>query len=393
MFRFAKFIFLIFSTALIATPLITVFGSGAWAATEDIFRIVNVPADATAEAAADARERAIREAQREALTRLLDRLTLIEDREQIPYLDDAKIAGLVDGLSFDNERYSSKRYLAKFTIDFSPEGVRELLRLTGTSFSETQARNIVLLPVFRDGESDVLWERVNPWRDAWRMTDWRGNLLPFVVPQGKLSDIAAISVRQALARKPRRLNAIGARYETSEVLLARAVIGYDARSERETLEIQLVRTGLAGEEVSALSLVSREGETRPDFLVRATRSVAEALTDVWKRQTLVEFSQQRTLLARAPLESLSDWLELRGVLERESRIRKFNIESLSTDEVVLTIHYLGVPSQLAVALAQKDIELADMSAGMDGAGDNSEDGPEDGPGDRDWALFITRTSR
>lgn len=384
MFRIAKFIFLIFSTILTAMPM-----SNPQAATEDVFRIVDVAADATAQAAAEARELAIRDAQREALTRLLDRLTLIEDREQLPYLDDAKIGGLVSGLSFDKERYSSKRYLADFTISFDPEAVRDLLRVTGTSFSETQARNVVLLPIFREGETDVLWERNNPWRDAWRATDWRGNLLPFVIPQGKLSDIAAISVRQAVARKPKRLNAIGARYGTSEVLLARAALGYDARAERETLEIDLVRTGLAGEQVSALSLMSREGEARSDFLVRATKSVAETLTDVWKRQTLVEFTQQRTLMARAPLGSLSDWLELRRVLESESRIRKFNIESLSTDEVVLTIHYLGAPSQLAVALAQKDIELANMSDEEPDARDN----PDEGPFDGHWALFITRPSR
>ena len=335
---------------------------------DDIFTVYDVPVDVTAGTAAIARDVAIRRAQRKASREVFARITLPEDRAQLPVLDDAHITRLVSAIDFSEERYSSKRYLANITITFNKDSIRDLVRVTGISFSQTQALPVVVVPLYREGPMEKLWEADNPWREAWRAQDWRGNLLPFVVPGGSLGDVAAISTRQAAAKEPARLEAIAQRYSAGETLVVDAALRYDTEHNAEALDVVITRYSQGvGQQLQATFLRDQQ-EDRPAFLAWCANQIADKLTGEWKRQTLIEFEKEDSLRARAPLRSLSDWLNLRQAFEKVGRIRRFELDSLSVEEAVVTIYYLGAPEQLSTALAQHNIGLSD--------------------GDLDWHLSI-----
>ena len=105
--------------ALCAALWLVVAAPGAFAASDRVFTVKYVGVDVTARTAARARSLAIAEGQREALDRLFARLTLREDKDRLPLLDDTSVINLVSGLEFDDEKTSSKRYLANMTVRFN----------------------------------------------------------------------------------------------------------------------------------------------------------------------------------------------------------------------------------------------------------------------------------
>lgn len=326
-------------------------------ADDNIFTVNDVAVDVTASTAARARDIAIRRAQRQATKQVFARVTLPEDKGKLPVLDDARIARLVSSIDFSEERYSSRRYIANLTVTFNPKSVLDLVRLTGISFSQTQARPIVVVPVYREGPIEMLWERDNPWREAWRSHDWRGNLLPFVVPNGSLGDVAAISARQATAKEPGRIAAIAEKYGAGETLVADASLRYDMDRDAEALDVVIMRYNSAGEQGLTVTFLRDKEEDRPAFLAWCAKQIADRLTVAWKRQTLIDFEQQKSLQARAPLRSLADWLNLRAALGEVGRVRGYVLDSLAVEEAVVTIDFLGAPEQLSTALAQHGIGL------------------------------------
>lgn len=346
------------SIVFFCLPLLTPLGAAAQQGIgDDVFTVREVPVDVTASTAARARDVAIRRAQRQASKQVLARITLPEDKRKLPVLDDTRIARLVSSIRFSEERYSSKRYIANITIAFNRKSVLDLVRLSGISFSQTQARPIVVVPIYRDGETELLWEPGNPWREAWRSHEWRGNLLPFVVPNGSLGDVAAINARQATAREPDRIAAIADRYNAGETLVADAAMRYDAEGAAEALDVTVMRYGQSDEQGVNVTFLRDKKEDLGEFLAWCAAQIADRLTLEWKRQTLIEFDAQKTLIARAPLRSLKDWLNLQAALGDVGRIRGYVLESLAVEEAVVTIDFLGAPEQLATALAQQGVNL------------------------------------
>jgi len=304
-----------------------------------------------------ARDVAIRRAPRKAARTVFDRITLPEDKRKLPVLDDLQITRLVSSMDVSEERYSSRRYLANITITFNIKSVLDLIRASGISFSQTQARPIVVVPIFREGATAMLWEAGNPWRAAWRSHDWRGNLLSFVVPIGSLSDVAAISVRQATSQVPDRILSIAEKYGAEETVVADATIHHSAVDQSESLDVSITSHNQSGQQTLNVTFLRNGQKSRDEFLAWCVAEITDRLTLEWKRKTLIKSDEEKILRARAPLESLRDWLTLQAVLGEVGRINGFVLDSLSVDEAALTIEFLGAPEQLATALRQRGVTL------------------------------------
>jgi len=188
----------------------------------DLFSVVDLPMEVSADNPSAARDRAIDEAQGMALRQLLDRLTLPQDRGRIPKVDGRRLNQLVAGIEFADEKFTANKYLARITVRFRPAEVRRLLNESGVQFSETAAKPILVLPLYFQDGKPRLWEEPNPWRDAWIRRDTTDSLLSIRAPSGELADVSAITGEQAMAGEADRLEAIRARYDAGEVMVAEA---------------------------------------------------------------------------------------------------------------------------------------------------------------------------
>ena len=269
------------------------------------------------------------------------------------------MSDLVQNMQVSNERTSSTRYLAELTFRFKKNSVRSLLRRDGISFAETRSKKRLVLPVYDAAGAQLLWDEPNPWRAAWanRAVDPESPV-PLVLPAGDLADIADIGPAQALAADAERLGAIAGRYGVDDVLIAHAVLEVDLAANVPRLHLTLRQIGRAGEGVVIRSFVGISRKRVPELLAEAVGQSVERLEEDWKRDNLLHFDNPVRLSARVPLRTLRDWLEVRSRLRDAAIVRDIVLVAISKSSAQVVLHYLGGPDQLALVLAQRDLDLS-----------------------------------
>ena len=324
------------------------------------YQVNNVSVDVTARTAAIARELAVRNGQRKALDILLRRLTTEEDRQAIPMLDDRGVESLVLSIEFMNERYSPTRYMADLVIVFNQDGVRNLLEISGSSFSETMSRPVLVLPYHQNAGLTTAWTEDNAWLEIWREIDWRTSLVPFMFPG---SDDAYALAGLGMG-DDENFDTIApemaAQYGVGETLIVRANDSINFLTGQLQLQVLTIRAGGGLEVRSDHIFTPIDGEDDVDFFTRVATTIGEDVAGAWKEQTLVSMDQLGSMRAQMYLSSLQEWIELKKRLEKVPLIREMALHSISINEVQLDLIYLGTPAQLSATLQQYGISLTEF---------------------------------
>jgi len=329
----------------------------AWAAV-DPFSVSGVTVDATAATAAAARDAALADGQRKAFRQLLERLASPADYGRLPHPSDAEVTPLVAGFQVQEERASTVRYLATLTYSFRPNAVRALLRGAGIPVAETASRPVLLVPVLKaTATGAVLWEPTNIWRRIWLDKPPPTGLVPVVVPTGTPDDIAALSTAQAGTGDPAAFGALLQHYDAGEAMVGEAAL--DAAGVTVTLR----RPG-SSDPLFSDRLAQAGVEGQADLLRRAAVRVVQGLEERWKRETVVRPQEDAGgLVARVPLQSLGEWLELRRRLEATGFVQGVSVKSLSRREAIVGLSFSGDANQLKLVLAQRQIVLDETPDG------------------------------
>ena len=337
-----------------------------------------VSVDATAESAAAARELARIDGQRRALMMVIDRLSGSPVSASLSKLDDKTITDMVESFEVANERMSAVHYLADYTFHFRPSKVRRLVHVADSAPTEANSKSstvegggkpevvegggkpIVVLPVYKDAASTVLWEDPNAWREAWAQRAAESGVTHLIVPLGDASDLATIDAGRAEAGKPDALATIAQRNGSDETIVALAT----ARHAGEDLvgldvSIKRYRSGHLVDTHST-TLAANPGEIADVFLERAAATVASDIANGATKSPIPRSDQQTSLSVSVPIESIGDWVRIRDRLASVPAIRKVDLLSLNRHEAKILIKYVGGPDQLRSALAGVDL-------GLDGA--------------------------
>jgi hypothetical protein len=348
----------------ILASMLAVFGAmPAGAADPKVFAVRAVEVDATADTAAKARDDALAAGQMTALRRLIARLTLKSDGAKLPPFGANAVSDLVKDFEVANEKTSAVRYLASLTVRFKPDAVRGLLRQHGVGFAETRSKPLLVLPVFEITGALSLWDDPNPWRQAWGQIPPSDGLVPLVQAKGDLRDVAAIGAEQAVRGNNQRLAAITKRYGAADVLIARAGMRYPDKAPSEGaqgtwLQISLSRFGTASLEHTRIeAFYPQPGESKEALFQRAARVIAGQVEENWKRNNRLRFDTGDELTVEVPLESLAEWLKIKGKLETVAFIRRSDLIYLTPKTAWLRLNFIGDEEQLRLALIQSDLEL------------------------------------
>jgi len=342
-------------------------------ATADVYAVEGLQVDVTAETAARARAKALAQGEAAAFRQLLERLTLSEDHEYLPVLKRSEIAPYLLDFSVADEKTSAVRYLASLTYRFDRDRVRMLLTDQGLLFAETPSKPLLVLPVIegtaRSAEGGTaaatdspmqLWDDPNPWRDAWGRLPGDRGLVPVLLPDGDLDDIAALSAEQAVDGDIARLAAIGERYGAGAVLVVYGVLrgGEADGGDAARLEVYVTRYGAVEPSDTQTLDFAETGEEGVDgLLLRAASAIAATVEDDWKRNNVVQSGAPSILAVNVPIQTLADWIRLRDALGRVAIVRKVDMVLLSRANVRVNLRYQGQPDQLTVALEQADLSL------------------------------------
>ena len=246
------------------------------AAAGSAYSVGGINVDVQAANPQDARMAAFRIAQRKAWPQLWARLTgkLPADA---PRLSDGQLDGIVSGIESQGERFSMTRYIARLAVVFDRSRVVDYF---GGITSTLQSPPMLLLPVWVDGGSTVLFQQKTLWAEAWAR--YRENVTPidYVVPAGTAADNVLLTGFQM--RRPERSGwrTLLARFDAVDVLIAEARItrSWPGGPVRGRF---LARHGPDAVALGQFDLVSETGEDLPSMLDTAVQRIddiyAEAL--------------------------------------------------------------------------------------------------------------------
>ena len=328
-----------------------------------------VRVDATADSTAAARELARTDGQRRALTAVIERLSGSPDTAKLPKLDDKAITDMVDSFEVANERMSAVRYIADYTFHFRPAKIRRLVRLAESTTAESDSktagesgaktsgdsgRAIVVLPVYKDGASFVLWDDPNEWRAAWGERSTGSGPARLTLPLGDAKDLATIDAEKARSGASEALNAVAQRNGGSEAIVALAT----ARRQNGSLtgldvSVKRYRSGRLVD-TQGKSFDATPGESEMDFVKRVAEAVAADIESSSKSSTA---SQQASMTITVPIGSLGEWLRVRDRLSAIPSIRKIELLSLNRQEARIELKYTGSQDQLKSSLSGASLEL------------------------------------
>lgn len=339
----------------------------AFAAESKIFTVSRVAVDVTAVSAAVARGQALADGQAKAFELLLERLTLSEHRQRIGVVDGVKLGALIQGFEITRERASATRYVAEMTVRFRSANVRKLLRDAAVPYSETEARPLLIVPVFEDATGPqpaglLLWEEINPWRRAWAGIVGGGAIVPLVLPAGDLEDDALLDAGAAISGDKEKIARLAGRYGLNDALVAFARL--EQAGPNKVLNIALTRNGVAQPQLSlalpplpAGQSVGQAGVASDDAMVSAAKSVVRDLEEQWKRRTLLQFDALAQMLVTVALSEIGDLVQIRERLANAGEVNGVELISVNRQAATLRLYYFGAPERLQLGLAQRNLDL------------------------------------
>ncbi len=350
----------LYRIALIVPVLVFIWGTephGAQASA-NVYEVLNVAVDATAESAAAARKLALANGERQAFIQLLQRITPREYHSQLPTPDEATISTYIQDFSVSDEKTSSVRYLANMHVRFRSDDIRYLLSEFGIPFSETISKPVLVVAVLEHNGRYSLWEEDNLWRSVWSQLNNAGRMVPLESPNGDLGDISNIGAQHAISGDINRLRALSQRYNSGSVLVVHASLNTLSAS-FTGLEVQVSRFGPGFDGTKqSLRFSAEANEPLHTLLSRAARGIADTIEEEWKRDNLMRLDDRGVLAASVPIASLPEWMKIHKRIKGTTIVLDLEVVLLSRDEARINVHYLGGIEQLQVALAQNDLLLS-----------------------------------
>ena len=334
------------------------FAIPALASADDPYTILGVSIDATASNALDAQTIAMRRGQAQAAQRLIERLTLPEDRAGTPLdfgsagaidsiFNESAIAELISGLQIDNEQRSATRYLGELAVNFDRRAVARLLNGYGVPFVESQARPMLVLPVYDAGGQFYLWDE-SPWLTAWTSRSYGHALAPMIVPAGDMGR-TILSAREALALDEPRLRELASVYGVSRIAILRA-------QEREG--VRRIGGFLVSFEAGAEMAVETWG---PEIVSGTWRDGALSFVigreNAWKRVAIVRNMSVEDMRVTVIYGGLPEWQSLQAALTGTSLVTNARLDAVSRDGALMTVSYRGALEQLMSELAARGATL------------------------------------
>ena len=322
----------------------------------DLFTIRSISVDSEADDANAARKLALAEGQERALKILLRKLTLDADHDRLPGVEGSQLGDFVQGFEVANEQRSKRRYLADVTVRFKPNAVRVLLWTAGIPFAESVSAPIVVLPVFQNDGVIKLWDDPNPWRDAWRRFELQEGLVDLVVPIGELVDLAAINSVQALDGDRPALRNFARVHGADEALVTVAKLEFDSNG-IPAVDVTVQRYGSVVGPLRVERFTGTSEEGIGPLLNASVSKMAARIEYNWKSENLLAFDEKQDIIMIVPIKSLQHWLRLRSGLGKLTVIRETKLLSLSRNEALMHVFYLGSTDRLVSVLAQRGLDL------------------------------------
>ena len=334
--------------------------------------------DETATSSRKASRTALKKAQRIALEKLFRKIIREEDHKHLPPLTDGQITELVSGIEIANEKSSSVRYIADFTVHFSRDKIYNFLSAMQLPFAETLSNPVNILTVLEKDGASILWEKSNDWRIAWMDYDTINNLVPIKIITPSRTGRMSMTAWQAQQGDPEALNKFArlTGLRTLYIMSAHVENNYGAGGRGLTLKIFK-----AGDDTLAYETMVTVDANTEDLKPLYDEAIKQAtywLDNQWKEKVMIHFGTSSHLIMDIRFDQSEDWFTIKKRLESISLIRKVTYRKFKTNSAEVEIEHSGDVAQITLTLEQEDLIL------------HSE--PADTPESESWVLTLKKHS-
>lgn len=340
--------------------------SGAvWASTSSsnaLYTVRSIPIDRTAESASQAKKQALTFGKGQAFNRLIKRLVARDQLTRLPTLEPEQILSLIQDFSLRDEKQSLVRYRADLTVRFIPDQVLSFLRQSGVSVTETTSQPVLLLPVWLDNGTALLWEDSNRWRDAWFDLDLGAALVPLIVPLGDLEDLTTLSAQEA-SEGGEGVWLLADKYGARDVMIATlltnqtGVIVQSSLSSFERSTAQSQQIFIENQPNPFHSFIAEPAQSNsnePD-LTRLAQDLHHKIQENWILDNRISGTAEQWLAVSVPLSDLADWVTIKDKIDQTAK--HSSLRRLSRQHAKLDLFFSGTVDQFSRALAQEGLVL------------------------------------
>ncbi len=280
-------------------------------------------------------------------------------------IDPQQLSQLEEGFDVFNEKSSGTTYRAQITFRFKPDAIRSLLQTARLPYSEEQARDVLILPVLQTDTGVYLWEAKNPWARAWLERPLTSELTPMQLPVGDVVDIQAITAEEARDLNAASLREFAKRYQAEQVYLALGQLGENNGEYRLFVKLIDATPPAIGVswQASAIGTTVAESFFRgadddfPALARRAVEGTVQRHSRQWKRQTLVDYSLQRSFEVTAWYGDLEEWADIRSALESTPLVRNLDPGVFNRENAIIQLTVVGDDQQFDLAMEQRGLDL------------------------------------
>jgi hypothetical protein len=331
----ARFVTLLAASAALA---------GAAFAQNPVYRVKDLAVDAVAPNAADAGLQGRNQARLVGAQRLIERLTLPEDRSAARQpIQASEVAQLYRGFQTQGDQKSSAvagggyRATGLITWSFDEEAVRKYLDQRGVAYVDNQAATALIIPLAAAGVN------ANDWASAWAVRTATG-----IAPK---SDETLLTPYVASTRPwVQRPSTADIQDDLNNARANHGVIA-EAYMQGSQYYVRLtdMRTSLPNPNIGVVGpYVS---------LSSAQAGAVQELEHAWKAASVVRSSGASSVSLIAQFQDIQQWTKIRRGLENSRLVKDLNVESISVTGADITFSYVGRQDQLAADLRSRGVDL------------------------------------
>jgi hypothetical protein len=316
-------------------------------AANPVFKVRDLTIDYTAANANDATLQGRNQAKLAGAQRLIERLTLPEDRNAARQpLNPADLVSSAGPLTTQiAEKRSSTaagvRITSVVAYDFNPSSVRQYLESHGVPYVDAQAGKAMIVPAVASGIDPVAW--ANQWTETVTQNGQATRV-------GKSDDTVLTPYVASIEQWTRRPTWSEVQGELATLRADRAVIA-EAYQQNGQTYVRLIdlRTGAPDTSGNVAGPFS-------DLPSAKAGAIAE-MERAWKASSIVRSSGSTNIAIIATFRDLGEWVKIRKGLETSRFVSGLNVESISPAGADLSFAYNGRPDQLAADLRSRGVDL------------------------------------
>ena len=338
--KIARFVALAVASAVMA---------GAAFAQNPVYRVKDLVVDSVAPNAADASLQGRNAARLVGAQRLIERLTLAEDRASARSpLEASAVAQLYHGYQTQGDQKSSSvaggiRATGLVTWTFEEDRVRAYLDQRGVAYVDNQAASSLIVPVAASNVNAADWgaQWVNRSAAAVSGKSDETSLTPYV------GSIQTWTQRPSTDQIQDELS----RNRTDHGVIAEAYM----QGPQYYVRLTDMRTTVPNPTI---------GVVGPFISLSSAQSGAVAeLERAWKSASVVRSTGATSVSLIAQFQDIQQWTKIRKGLETSRLVHNLNVESITVAGADITFSYSGRPEQLASDLRSRGVDLRNANGG------------------------------